>query len=164
DLECDFEDIAKRVFLQWKRNKLPSLVTWFAARFDEWQGDNFGLLDLGRVHEVERAIGLLGHRRIMDCPAYAQLLLQGFHGAAVRHPEYHLGRDLALLYNLFLDSESILEEAQRLKRPHNSEYSQSLGRSTILTCFNLLESFVSGLAAQFLLENPHASEDIKKKL
>jgi hypothetical protein len=164
DLEGDFDDIAKRILLHWKRNNLPSAVRWFAKQFDDWQQVQFKLFGLGRVHEVERQIGLLGHRRFMDCPPYAEVLLQGFHGAAIRHPEYHLARDLALLYSLFLDSEVIIDEQQRQRKRHSTEHSQSLARSVILTCFNLLESFVSGLAAAFVLDNPDTAEDVRKKL
>jgi len=164
NLEDDFEDVAKLLLLAWKRNNLPSITAWLAERFDEWQQAEFSVFELGRVHDVEQAVGLLGHRRMIDCPPYAQVLLQGFFGAAIRHPEYHLARDLALLYNLFLDSEAILNEQQRKKQRHSSEHSQSLARSVILTCFNLLESFVSGLATAYLIEDPDGPEDIREKL
>ncbi len=164
DLEGDFEHIARRVVLNWKHIMLSSATAWFAERYDPWKEEGFGLFDLGRVHEVEQAVGQLGHRRILDCPPYAQVLFQGFRGEAIRHPEYHLATDLALLYNLFLDAEAINDEDLRQRRLHCSEHSQSLARSVILTCFNLLESFVSGLAEAFLLENPNAPEEVIKKL
>lgn len=164
DLEDDFDNLAKHILLNWKRSSLPSTTAWFADRYDAWQKAGFALFDLGRVHEVEQAIGQLGVRKVMDCPPYAQVLLQGFTGAAIRHPEYHLASDLALLYNLFLDSEALLDEAQRQKQPHCSEHSQSLARSVILACFNLLESFVSGLAVAYLMECPSAPADVVKKL
>jgi len=100
----------------------------------------------------------------MDCPPYAQILLQGFSGAAIRHPEYHLASDLALLYNLFLDMEALNDEALSQLKVHCSEHSQSLARSVILTCFNLLESFASGLAAAFLINNPNVLEDVVQQL
>jgi hypothetical protein len=100
----------------------------------------------------------------MDCPPYAQVLLQGFTSAAIRHPEYHLGRDIALLYNLLLDAEAALEEANRRRIRHSTEASQSLARSVILTCFNLLEAFTSGLALAWLIENPEASGDRASRL
>ena len=164
DLEDDFEDIAKHVLLNWKRTNLSTTTAWFAERFEAWRKAGFAVFDLGRVREFEETVGRLGFRKIMDCPPYAQILLQGFNGAAIRHPEYHLASDLALLYNLFLDFEAILDEARRQRKPRHLEHGQSLARSVILTCFNLLESFVSGLAAAFLLENPNAPEDVAKKL
>ena len=139
-------------------------MDWFARQFDAWQASGFGSFDLGRVGKFEKEVGPLAFRKHIDCPPYAQILLQGFYGAAIRHPEYHLATDLALLYNLFLDSQSMMEEAELKKQLHNSEHNQSLGRSVILTCFfNLLESFVSGLAVAFLMENPNAPADAVKK-
>jgi hypothetical protein len=164
DLEYDFEFTAKQIFLNWKRTNLSTTTAWFAQWFDAWEQAGFALFDLGRVHEFEQTVGRLGFRKVMDCPPYAQILLQGFSGAAIRHPEYHLASDLALLYNLFLDFEALLDEARRQRKPRHLEHGQSLARSVILTCFNLLESFVSGLAAAYLLENPNAPEDLVKKL
>lgn len=164
DLEDDFDDVAKRVFLNWKRAKLDSSVRWLAERFDSWMKSGSATFELGRVYEVEKANGSLFFRKGIDCPPYAQVLLQGFTLAAIRHPEYHLARDLALLYNLFLDSETIADEFFEKGVVHSTEHSQSLGRSVILTCFNLLESFLSGIAAEYLIENPNAPTQIKNKL
>lgn len=144
--------------------QLPRLAEWFASRYDGWRDTRFGIYEMGRVGEVENAIGRLAFRDFMDCPPYAQLLLQGLNEPALRHPEYHLGSDLALLFNLFLDNEAILAEAAKRRELHSSEHSQSLGRSVILTCFNLLEAFVSGLAVAWLMENPSASAEIVKRL
>ena len=132
DLEDDFEDRAKRVLLNWKRSSLASTTAWFAQQFNAWKETGFGVFDVGRVHDVEQKIGPLSFRNRMDCPPYAQILLQGFSEPAVRHPEYHLASDMALLFNLFLDSEKLSEEAKRLKQLHNTEHNQSLARSVIL--------------------------------
>lgn len=166
NLQKSFETIAEQIISDWNRSKLPSTTAWFAEKFDAWEKTEFGLFDMGRVHEVEQAIGRLGkHREIMDLPPYAQVILHGFDlGAAFRHPEYHLGIDLALLFNLFLDAEAMLEEAKHANESCNSEHSQSLARSVILTCFNLLESFVSGVAMAYLMENPNVPEATAKKL
>ncbi len=164
DLQDDFENQAKQILLNWKRSSLQSKSAWFAEQFDAWQATGCALFDLGRVYEFERTVGQLGFRKFMECPPYAQILLQGFNGAAIRHPEYHLASDMALLYNLFMDSQLLMDEAARLRQVHGSEHNQSLGRSVILTCFSLLESFVSGLAMAFLMENPNAPEHVVKKL
>jgi hypothetical protein len=58
----------------------------------------------------------------------------------------------------------ILEDALRRRVIHSSQHSQSLARSVILTCFNLLESFVSGLATGWLMENPSPPDDVLKTL
>jgi hypothetical protein len=164
DLEDDFDSAAKRAFLNWKRTKLNSSVQWLAERYDSWLKLGLGIFELGRVYEVEKATGSLFHRKEIDCPPYAQVMLQGFQFSAIRHPEYHLARDLALLYNLFLDSESIADEFLEKGIIHSTEHNQSLGRSVILTCFNLLESFISGIGAEYLIENPSARPEIKSKL
>lgn len=163
-LKAAFQIVAKQLLLDWEPEQVSTVTAWFAQQFDAWQQSGLGLFDLGRVHELEKAIGRLGHRRHMDCPLYAQVLLQGYNGAAIRHPEYHLARDIALLYNLFMDEAEIRDRATREGRPRSSEHGQSLARSVILACFNLLESFVSGLTAEWLLKNPGAPVKIVEKL
>lgn len=147
-------EIAKHLLLETEFT--PNGIDWCAERFDKWAASGTGIFELGTVQGVERAIGTLGFRRLMECPPYAQVVVQGFVGAAIRHPEYHLGSDLALLWNLFKDAERIRNAAMRANLPASSEHSQSLGRSVIITCFNLLESFVSGLAVEWKMSNPEA--------
>jgi len=165
DLEQDLDELGKRFLLMdWSPTRRNKAVPWLSQKYDEWLAAKQPIYELGRVHEVEQSIGRLGHRRRIECPPYAQVLMQGFSGAAIRHPEYHLAKDLALLCNLFLDAEATAEEHLRNRRMHSNEISQSLARSVILTCYNLLESFVSGLAAAFIIENPTAPEDTLKML
>jgi hypothetical protein len=164
DLKDDFEDRAKLILSDWKRSNLSSTSTWFAKQYDAWAKTKCGVFDVGRIHEVEKEIGRLAFRKVMECPAYAQIVIQGYFGAAIRHPEYHLASDIALFYNLLLDSESIWHEATRQSVAFSTQHSQSLARGVILTCYNLLESFTSGLAAGFLLENPGAPKEVVKKL
>lgn len=164
DLKSDFESVVKSLISNWKSIRLQSRADWCAKKFDEWHQGGYGIFEVGRIHEVERAFGQLRCRKRMDCPPYAQLLVQGLYEPAIRHPEYHLSSDLGLLFNLLLDSEAILDDANRRMEVHSTEHSQSLARSVILTCFNLLESFVSGLATAWLIENPNAPPAVLKKL
>lgn len=164
DLKDDFSDLAKRILLDWKRSNLSTISAWFAEQFDAWAKTNCGVFEVGRVHEIEEKIGRLEFRKFMECPPYALFVMQGYYGAAIRHPEYHLASDIALFYNLLLDSESIWQEAPRNSIAFSTEHGQSLARSVILTCYNLLESFVSGMANGFLLDNPNAPEGLVKKL
>lgn len=152
------------ISLDWKPAGHSQAIRWLADKHDDWMRSNQPQWELGRVYEVERAIGRLVFRKHMECPAYAQVLIQGFSGAAIRHPEYHLARDLTLLNRLFLDAESIADEHLKHRRPHSTENSQSLARSVILTCYNLLEAFVSGLVAEFLIVNPNAPTETIKKI
>lgn len=161
DLEKDFVDIGKKMLLHWDKSSLAPTVLWLSQQFDAWHKSGMQIYSLGRVYDVEAAIGgPLFHRREIDCPPYAEVLVQGFHGSAIRHPEYHLAKDVALLYNLFVDAHAIMDEAERQQRSHSSESSQSLGRSVILACFNLLESFVSGLATAWLMEHQTEQSDL----
>ncbi len=163
NLKADFEDSAKILISDWKSSRWRSKAEWCATKFDEWGKAGFLMFEVGRIQEVEQSLGQLTCRKHMDCPPYAQLLLQGFNVSAIRHPEYHLATDLALLFNLLLDSEAILDDALRRRQFHTTEHSQSLARSVILTCFNLLESFASGIATAWLMENPSAPQQVVNK-
>lgn len=162
--ESTLYQIAKDIFVNWDRSKLSSASIWLEQRFDDWSAKKEPIFELGRVSDVESKIGKLIHHEFIYTPPYGQVLLQGTHGAAIRYPEYHLATDLALLYNLFLDAQAIIDDLLKRNILHSTEHVQSLGRSVILTCFNLLESFVSGIAAAHLMENPGTSEEILKAL
>lgn len=165
DLQDDLDQFGKAfIFDGWSSAERKRAASWLAVKHDEWLKSKQPVWEIGRVHEVELAIGRFALRKHIECPPYAQVLLQGLFGAAIRHPEYHLARDLALMNNLFLDAEAIADDHQRNKRPHSSETSQPLARSVILACYNLLESFLSGLVAEFVIYNPHAPEETLKKL
>lgn len=160
DLQSDFERVLKHLVLDYSITKLRGSANWFASQFTAWKQAGLGVFEIGRVHEVEAVLGRLRCRTFMDCPPYAQVLLQGLHDPAIRHPEYHLGSDLALLFNLLLDAESHSDEAKRRREPHCSEHSQSLARAVILTCFNLLEAFVSGLATAWIIEDSSGKPEL----
>ena len=158
NLRDDFDSLAKLLLTHWNPENLYNTSSWLAGQFDKCVKAAPNVYCIGRVHEVEEKIGRLGIRQLTDCPPYAQIVVQGVFGAGFRHPEYHLARDLALLYNLFLDSCDLMDEAQRLGKIHHSQNSQSLGRSVIQTCFSLLEAFITGLASAFVYENPNAPQ------
>ncbi|MDP3850695.1 MAG: hypothetical protein Q8Q59_09345 [Luteolibacter sp.] len=164
DLKDDFGELAKHILLEWRVTDLGRVSAWCADQYDAWAKTKCAVFEVGRVHEVEKSIGRLGFRKVMECPPYALFVMQGYFGAAIRHPEYHLASDVALFYNLLFDSEAIWRDAVDGSFAHSSQHSQSLARGVILTCYNLLESFVSGLAAEFLLENSEAPEAVVKKL
>ena len=79
-----------------------------------------------------------------------------------------MSRDLEFFYYIFINSEDFLNEFDWLALDKTdggaSENSQALARSVMLCCFNLLESFISGIAREHLLINPKLEENIKKKL
>ena len=164
DLKDDMDSVGEVLFLDWRRNAASGRVSWLADRFEAWQQSGFGLLELGRLHDVEAAVGRLRASDMLDSPPYAQVLLQGRLALAFRHPEYHLSSDLALLCDLLLDTATLRNEARQGRAQTSSEHTQSLARSAILTCFNLLEVFASGLATAFLMTNSDVPEEVANKL
>lgn len=164
DLQHDVRQAGKVAMLDSGRLLDRNTLEWLADSFDRWIGSGCGVFSLGTVRSVEAAIGKLAFRRTIDCPPYAEVVLQGLMAGAVRHPEYHLGVDLALFYNLFMELEGEIEARLAQMQLANGEPSQSLGRAVILTCFNLLEAFTSGLATGFLIENANVAPEVHKKL
>ena len=168
-LREDFASLLEQMVEQPDSFVISSAARWMAVQFDRWQqraGD--GPMTVCTAQEFELRFGLLKIRSAIEVPPYAELLWQGPHSLAFRHPEYMLARDLDLLYSLFLDCESLLSRVNWLTQPRwaggASEGGQALARAVIQTCFNLLESFVSGLARAHLLENPNLPADFQKKL
>jgi hypothetical protein len=141
------------------RNK----AVWLASKFDQWEAEGFGIFSIGQLCELEKVLGKIRIQKY-DFPPYAQVLLQGLHPPAFQHPEYHLSVDLALLYNLLVDSEYLLGKAEAERKTVSSEPSQSLSRSVILTCFNLLEAFASGLLEEWILTQPHLTTEKVEEL
>jgi hypothetical protein len=163
-LRSDVFMISEKLFPAWRRLDRKHVISWFSSKYRAWLASGQQTWDLGRVSEVEAVTGPLPHRNAVDCPPYAQVVFQGFFGAAIRHPEYHLARDLALHMNLLLDAEEIEDFLRKRNLPRSSEVSQSLSRSVILTCYNLLESFTSGLVAASHYEKPSMPESVRKQL
>ena len=164
DLRHETSKVGRRIFRDWNRIPFKTAVHWMVEKRRLWIASGQPIWELGRVSEVEAVMGPLAFREAMECPPYAQVVLQGFVGAAIRHPEYHLARDLALHVNLLLDAENIDQDLSRRGLPRSSEVSQSLARSVILACYNLLESFTSGLVAASRVEQPNLPAEIRHKL
>jgi hypothetical protein len=81
----------------------------------------------------------------LDFPPYAELLLQPGLDVAFRHPEYMLARDLEFLYELCFETELLLRRVPDWSSAPKwavagSENLQTLARTVILSCFNLVES------------------------
>lgn len=168
DLEDDLQD-ALTPFLTRPKDAIHAGPTnWLSERFDAWYASGLGLFTVSTAQEFEQRVGQLRAREEIELPPYAELLLQPGNPMAFRHPEYMLARDLVFLYELFRQSEDLLSGAARSNPPEwaksGSENSQSLARTVILTCFNLLESFVSGLARAYLMEHPNIDQATRKNL
>src|SRR5262245_52554337 len=161
DLEDDFADAVKKILLKPQRSKMDSFAVWLSNAFDEFQKTHRPF-SLCTAQEFESLWGPLRFRERIEVPPYAEMLLQGWHGLALRHPEYMLARDLAFLVSLFRDSEQLLTKVNWANPPrwagYGSENSQALARAVIQTCFNLLESFVSGLARAHVMTSTTTEE------
>ena len=168
DLEDDFADQVRWTLRQPDKKIWKQLASWMSTQFDRWQEAGGSLLTICTAHEFESQFGELRVQEHIEVPPYAELLIQGWYGLAIRHPEYMLARDLAFLYSLFQESEKLLQQAN-WQNPQDwtkrgSENAQALARAVIQTCFNLLESFVSGLARGHVMTNGHLDEGVRTKL
>ena len=148
----------------------PDVLSWIAERYDSWQASGGGIFTLSTAQEFENKMGKLKARELLEIPPYAELLIQPGSIIAFRHPEYMLVRDLELLHDLYSDTERLLK-AVDWSLPSRPEWAGAagenrlaLGRTVLLTCFNLLESFVSGLARAHVMLNPGTEEPLKSKL
>lgn len=141
---------------------------WFYVQFVRWEQTRFRFLHLGTVQAFEKGVGILFARRSMDIPPYAELLLQPRMGVAFRHPECMLAYDVRHLRHLYGQALTASVPGLRAFRYGDdalgSAEAQGLARTTILTCFNLLESFVSGLARAHVMTHPDLAEDAQTKL
>src|SRR5262245_53191918 len=99
-LREDFLNAAQTIVHLPTRRKREALAMWLAAQFVRWQEYGYGVMMLCTAHDFERTFGPIAERRVLEVPPYAELIMQGSHGLAVRHPEYMLSRDLSLLYGL----------------------------------------------------------------
>jgi len=98
----------------------------------------------------------------------AEILPQPGTDVAFRHPEYMLVRDLVCLFQLHSDAEALAEGVNWADPPpwagRASENALGLARTTVLTCFNLLESFVSGLAQAHSMHHPEMDKRTREAL
>jgi hypothetical protein len=143
-------------------------VTWLSEQYDRWGKAGFGVFVICNLHQFELQVAPLRVHEHMDIPPYAELMIQPGLEVAFRHPEYMLARDLDLLYSLFMGAETLLKGvnwSHPVKWAASaSENSQALARASIQACFNLIESFTSGLSHAYVMTNPTMDEKTRKKI
>lgn len=143
-------------------------VRWLSDRSDAWEQQGPGPFVVGSVVEVESNVGRLKAHRTMDIPPYAEVLAQPGIPAAFRHPEYMLTRDLGMLFDFFLESEALCISMDLTSQPTwasaATENNIGLGRSVVQACFNLLESFVSGIARAHVMTSSGLDETTTSRL
>jgi hypothetical protein len=170
DLYNDFLELLKKIIIIESKSQVGKALDWFADKFKicllENRSEPFTLCT---AIEFENEIGKLYVRKYIEVPAYAEVLYQGWRGGvAIRHPEYMISRDLEFLFYLHCSTEKYLNNVDwgRMEEKDGSasENSQTIARCVIQTCFNLLESFSSGIARQFILTHNNINTELVSKL
>ena len=168
DLEADVVNLMARLVVSPKQAIRPAPLRWLVEQFDRWFESGLGLFTICTAQQFEARVGHLVAHRVLEIPPYAEILLQPGIDVAFRHPEYMLVRDLGALYDLYRDAESLCGSVRWDDPPGwagaASENSQSLARAVVQACFNLLESFVSGLARAHVLTCPSPDAQSAEKL
>jgi hypothetical protein len=159
-LEADLgEVLAIRVQLATGKKTIYRVAEWLERHYDHWQEAGRGMYRIANVLDFEHHVGPIRSKRQLDPPPYGEMLLPGFLGLAIRHPAYMLVRDVGLLFDLHFDVDRLLQGATLSDASWAvaaGKNQQSLARSVILSCFNLLESFANGLAREWLRLHPAA--------
>jgi hypothetical protein len=171
DLEDDLRDLVGRFALQHAHQiTRGKALEWLSERFDAWEAVDRGFFVISTAWEFEQnVVPLQKAYETLDCPPYAELLLHPAIEVAFRHPEYMLARDLEFLYELCFDTEMLLCGVPNWSSVPKwaegaGENLQTLARTVILSCFNLVESFVSGLARSHVMLHPTLDEQTVKRL
>jgi hypothetical protein len=167
-LENDLEEALSAVVVSARAAMKPMGLRWLADQFDRWHASGLGLFTIATVQQFESGVGRLAAHRHLELPPYAEVLLQPGNQAAFRHPEYMLVRDLGLLFDLYTDAELLCDSINMSHPPQwaiaAGESTQSLARAVIQTCFNLLESYVSGLARAHIMSHGGVDARTTEKL
>jgi hypothetical protein len=169
NLRSEFRSILKIAFGQSATNTFLLRAMFFFQQFYE---DFLAFREPFSICTVQELVSVLGWPLPLlrlDAPPYAEVLMQGIRGAAYRHPEYMIARDVEGLHNLFWQTEDLIVAHMKDWPQPNwlgnaGEQVQGLGRATILSCFSLLESTVSGLARAHVMSTSGMSLANQKEL
>jgi hypothetical protein len=147
----DFGEYLNHILGKRRTKGVETRALHFLAKYYDDVFHTKGPFSLCTVHEFESLVGPLPESTLLEAPPYTEILFQGFRGMAFRHPEYMLARDVEFNYDLFWQTEELVEKHMAMvKLPlwmsAAVENVQGLARGTILSCFSLIESTVSGLA------------------
>jgi hypothetical protein len=168
-LRADFSDFLDRITVKTRTKQTELRAARFLSQFYEIVIDPPGPMAIGTVQDFAAQLGRIPDAEKLDAPPYTEILMQGFRGMAFRHPEYMLARDVEFLYDAFWQAEDLVRDSMDLRTLplwHRiaAENVQGLARATILSCFSLLESTVSGLAKAFVMTSPHIRPEVRKQL
>jgi hypothetical protein len=113
------------------------------------------------LHEFVNRVGQPRSNVLKGAPAHATVCLSPW-GLQTEFPEMHLARDLALSYNDALDAEDVRDshgtvswrkaKEEEFRRPLAAALSRGkfAMRMCLLSCFNLTEAFINGIAWEFV--------------
>ncbi len=113
------------------------------------------------LHEFVKRVGQPRSNVLKGAPAHATVHLSPW-GVQTEYPEMHLARDLALSYNAALDAEEVRggHGTVSWRKAKEEEFRRSLAaalsrgkysmRMCLLSCFNLAEAFINGIAWEFV--------------
>lgn len=113
------------------------------------------------LHEFIERVGRLRPNVLKGAPAHATVCLSPW-GLQTEFPEMHLARDLALSYNDALDAEKELQSHGTVQwgKAKKEEFQKPIAatlsrgkysmRMCLLSCFNLTEAFINGVAWEFV--------------
>ena len=142
------------------------LLKFCRDNFEHVSPEDFGsLYDLLLEHgnsiriPLKRFMEIIGEFRPgrLDAPAHATVSLSPW-GLQTDYPEMHLAKDLALSFNDMLNADDKLKTYEGIswKSAKTSETSEEVGnlyrrkqfsmRMCLLSCFNLCEAYINGLA------------------
>jgi hypothetical protein len=169
DLRATFSACLERIIGKPLTNAVEArAAVFFAESYDDLMLAKRPF-SLCSVQDFVSRVGPLPEATALDAPPYTELLIQGFRGLAFRHPEYMLARDLEFDHDIFWQTEDLVRSHIAVRTPPNwmeraVENVQSLARATILSCFSLLESTVSGLARAHAMRHPKLGARERKRL
>jgi hypothetical protein len=135
NLKSDIYDAFKQSLKNPDQGLRHNALSWLADHFDSWHKTGHPVCYLSTTQEFENNVGELIAKKHLDFPPYAEIIIHPGFGAAYRHPEYMLARDLECLHNLFQDTESIINKVN-WKSPPEWAGGASENSQTLAACRN----------------------------
>ena len=112
------------------------------------------------LSEFIEELGVPKEGVLRGAPLHATVSISYLWGLQTEYPEMHLVRDLALSLNAVIAAERELEEYERISKSEAKLKQKELAalqghgafnkRMCILSCFNLVEAYVNGLAWEYV--------------
>lgn len=141
------------------RNNFPRLKPLQLAGIYERLFQNSGHLRLPLAEFQDFAKNDLRGSIFRDAPLHSTVLISAYWGLKVEFPEHHLMNDLAWSFNEMRTLGSEIGRLRKLsweeKKEHEAEiaatlrHSSAVSRMCLISCFNLIEAYINGLAWEY---------------